>query len=50
MKSKFTTSLDHELIKQLKIQAVVEETTVGNILENIIKDYLSKNEDTAHID
>ncbi len=40
-KKKFTTTLDSELIKQLKIRAVEENTSVANLLEGLVKAFLS---------
>ncbi|MGL0747178.1 MULTISPECIES: hypothetical protein [Secundilactobacillus] len=40
-KKKFTTTLDSDLIKQLKIIAVEEDTSVANLLEKLAKDYLT---------
>ncbi|WP_169790580.1 hypothetical protein [Secundilactobacillus collinoides] len=39
-KKKFTTTLDSELIKQLKIRAVEENTSVASLLEGLVKEYL----------
>lgn len=41
-RKKFTTTLDEELIKKLKIQAVKEGTDVSKILEKLIEKYLKK--------
>ncbi len=40
-KKKFTTTLDSDLIKQLKILAVEEDTSVANLLEELAKSYLA---------
>ncbi|WP_164478691.1 hypothetical protein ABTQ33_10840 [Paucilactobacillus suebicus] len=40
MKKKFTTTLDDKLIKRLKIDAVENNTTVADILEHLIRQYL----------
>ena len=42
MRTKFTTTLDDELIKKLKIQAIQENTDVSKILEVLIREYLDK--------
>lgn len=42
-RKKFTTTLDEQLIQQLKIQAVKEGTDVSKILEKLISEYLKKN-------
>ena len=44
-KQKFTTTLDSELIKQLKIQAIRENCSVAEILEQLISDYLKNNQE-----
>lgn len=41
-RKKFTTSLDENIIKQLKMQAVKEGTNASKILEKLIKEYLKK--------
>lgn len=42
MRSKFTTTLDNELIKAIKVQAIKENTDVSKILEKLIMEYLNK--------
>lgn len=42
MKKKFTTTLDSDLIKQIKIRAIKENTSVASLLEKLMKDYLNK--------
>ena len=44
MRKKFTTTLDEEIIKKIKIQAVKENTDVSKLLEKLIKNYLKENE------
>lgn len=44
MKKRFTTTLDEELLKQLKIIAVQEDKTISEILEELIKEKLKKRE------
>ncbi|WP_191982926.1 hypothetical protein [Secundilactobacillus collinoides] len=39
-KKKFTTTLDSDLIKQLKIRAVEENTSVASLLEGLVQAYL----------
>jgi predicted HicB family RNase H-like nuclease len=41
-KTKFTTTIDGELVKEIKIRAIQEGKSVANILEELIKEYLSK--------
>ena len=44
MRKKFTTTLDEEIIKKIKIQAVKENTDVSKLLEKLIADYLKSRE------
>ena len=44
MRKKFTTTLDEEIIKKIKIQAVKENTDVFKLLEKLIDNYLKENE------
>lgn len=37
MKKKFTTTLDEELIKQVKIYAIEHDTSVAKLIEKAIK-------------
>lgn len=39
-KQKFTTSIEETVLKQVKIQAINENTTVSELLERIAKNYL----------
>lgn len=41
-KVKFTTTLNEELLTELKIQSIREKTSVSNILEMLIEEYLFK--------
>jgi hypothetical protein len=40
-KIKFTTTMESELLKKIKIQAIKEHLPVSAILERLIKEYLS---------
>ena len=40
MRKKFTTSLDENVIKQLKLQAVQEDTDASKIIEKLVIEYL----------
>lgn len=40
MKQRFTTSIEEETLKRLKIQAIEENCSVSALLERIVKDYL----------
>ena len=44
MRKKFTTTLDEEIIKKIKFQAVKENTDVSKLLEKLIENYLKENE------
>lgn len=44
-KVKFTTTVDVELLEQIKIVAIKEKCSVSDILENLIKEYLEKADD-----
>ena len=41
-KIKFTTTFDKELLKEIKIQAVKENRSVSDLLEQLTKEYLEK--------
>lgn len=43
-KVKFTTTIDEDLLEQIKIIAVKEKASVSSILEKLIREYLSKKE------
>jgi len=40
MRKKFTTSLDDEVIKKIKLQAVMENTDASKIIEKLVVEYL----------
>lgn len=42
-KKKFTTTLDEDLLEQIKIQAIREKRSVADLLEKLIRDYLGIN-------
>lgn len=44
MKKRFTTTLNEELLKKLKIIAVQEDKTISEIFEELIKEKLNKRE------
>lgn len=39
-KKKFTTTVDEELLEQIKIQAIKERRSVSDLLEELIQKYL----------
>lgn len=41
IRKKFTTTLDEKVIKQLKLQAILEQTDASKIIERLIQDYLN---------
>ncbi len=43
MKKKFTTTLDDELIKQIKIKAIKQGKSVAELIEQLLKKYLEEN-------
>jgi hypothetical protein len=42
MKQKITLTLDAKLIEEIKIQAVREKRSVGEITEEMLKEYLNR--------
>lgn len=42
-KKKFTTTLDEDLLEQIKVQAIREKRSVADLLEKLIMDYLGIN-------
>lgn len=42
MRKKFTTTLDEEIIKKIKVQAIKENTDVSKLLEKLIENYLKE--------
>ncbi|MCI0418840.1 MAG: DUF6364 family protein [Acidobacteria bacterium] len=42
MKYKLTLTIDEELVEEIKIQAVRERRTVGEITEELYRDYLDR--------
>ena len=42
-KQKFTTTIDSELLEEIKIRAIKEKRSVSAILENLIREYLESN-------
>ena len=47
MKYKFTTTLDHELVDRLKAQAIRERRSAAEIIEELIRQYLDKQEQNS---
>ena len=42
IRKKFTTTIDEDVIKELKLQAIREQTDANKIIERLIQDYLKK--------
>ena len=42
VKKKFTTTIDDELLGEIKIQAIRENRSVSDLLEELIRLYLNK--------
>lgn len=40
MKKKFTTTLDDELIKKIKIVAIEHDKSVADLIEQLLREYL----------
>lgn len=40
-KKKFTTTVDEELLEQIKIQSIKEKRSVSDLLEELIRAYLA---------
>ena len=40
MKKKFTTTIDEELIKKAKIKAIELDTSVAELIEKLLNDFL----------
>lgn len=46
-KKKFTTTLEEDLLEQIKIRAIREKRSVAELLEELIRDYLDKSSKEA---
>ena len=42
LKHKFTLNIDEQLVEEIKIQAVREKRTVGEITEQLYREYLDR--------
>lgn len=42
VRKKFTTTIDEDILKAVKIQAVNEDTSVAQLLERLINEYLDQ--------
>lgn len=43
MRKKFTTTLDSELIQQIKIKAIEQNTSVSALIEKLFAEYVKHN-------
>ena len=43
MKKKFTTTMDENIIKQVKIKAIEENLSVAGLIEKLLIEYLKNN-------
>ena len=43
-KVKFTTNLDEELLKKIKVRAIEEGKNVNEIIEELLEEYLERQE------
>lgn len=46
-KKKFTTTLEEDLLEQIKIRAIREKRSVAELLEELIRDHLDKSSKEA---
>lgn len=46
-KKKFTTTIDEDLLWKAKIQAATEKRSVSDLLEELLKSYLTKKQSSA---
>lgn len=44
MRKKFTTTLDAELIRQIKIKAIEQNTSVSSLIEKLFTEYIKHNQ------
>lgn len=45
IRKKFTTTLDQQVIRDLKLLAIQEQTDANKIIERLIQEYLKKQEE-----
>lgn len=45
-KTKFTTAIENEILKQIKIKAIEEDLNVGELIEKMFKWYVENLKDT----
>lgn len=48
MRKKFTTTIDEEILKQIKIQAIQENISVSELIEKMFQQYIQNLADSSH--
>jgi predicted HicB family RNase H-like nuclease len=48
MKKKFTTTIEEEILKELKIQAIKEDISVAELIEKMFSEYSKTFVDSSH--
>lgn len=48
MRKKFTTTIDEEILKQIKIQAIQENSSVSELIEKMFEQYIKTFGDSSH--
>ena len=48
MRKKFTTTIDEEILKQIKIQAIKEGLNVSELIEKMFQQYIKAFADSSH--
>ncbi len=48
MRKKFTTTIDEETLKEIKIQAIKESLDVSILIEKMFKKYMTSLADSSH--
>jgi predicted DNA binding CopG/RHH family protein len=48
MRKKFTTTIDEEVLKEIKIQAIKEGLNVSELIEKMFEYYIKTFDDSSH--